>query len=394
MKGKKDLKVLFLSSRVPYPPVGGDRLKNYWLLKILSKHFDVHLVTIAEEQDLPSFYKWADSLGISYKVFFKPKLKIYLNTLKGFFNPLPLQVNCYYFKDVENYLKTVYSNYDLIFATLVRTAKYVFELNKPKILDMADSIGLNYKRSQKRTRSLFWKTLYTIESERLLKFERRCIENFDKVLLVNKEEVKFFSNPEKVVWMPNGVDVRLLTYNKVDVTYKNFVAFFGKMDYQPNIDAVLWFVENVLPLLDKKIGFVIVGARPAKKILKLQEKNKRIKVTGFVEDPYKILKGCLCVVAPMQTGGGIQNKVLESMALGTINIVSSLADTGIGGTHKKHYFVLDDPEDIARLIHQIYSNPAQFENIKKEAKSFISKNYTWEIYEKKLLHIISEIKGV
>ena len=135
-------KLLFLSSRLPYPPIGGDRLKNYWLLKILSKHFKVHLVSITDQNISKEFYDWANDLGLSYKIFQKNKKQFYLNTLKGLItNGLPLQVNYYYFKDMQGYIDSIYENYDLLFPTLIRTAKYVLDKQKPKIWDMADSIG-------------------------------------------------------------------------------------------------------------------------------------------------------------------------------------------------------------------------------------------------------------
>jgi len=384
-------RILFLTSRLPYPPIGGDRLKNYWLLKILSKHFKVHLVSIAEEDIPKGFYDWADEIGITYKIFRKRKMDCYFNAFKGLFNNLPLQVNYYYFKDVQEYVDSIYKEYDLLFAVLIRTAKYIIDKDKPKILDMVDSISLNYERAKKRTKSKFWKFIYYIESKRLLEFEKSCIDKFNRTLFVNKEEEEFYNSPLKTVWIPNGVDENLLHYNKTDEKWNNAVVFFGKMNYQPNIDAVLWFVENVLPRIDKNLQFVVVGAYPPKFLKKLEEKHSNLKITGYVEDPYIILKSSLCVVAPMQTGGGIQNKVLESMALGTINILSSLAAKPIGAKHGEHFFVCDNPKEMAELINDIFRNPQKYEYIKHNAREFIKNNFTWSIYEEKLLKIIEEV---
>jgi len=385
-------KLLFLSSRLPYPPIGGDRLKNYWLLKILSKHFKVHLVSITD-QDVPKeFYDWANDLGLSYKIFQKNKKQFYLNTLKGLItNGLPLQVNYYYFKDMQGYIDSIYENYDLIFPTLIRTAKYVLDKQKPKILEMTDSIGLNYLRSANQTSSLKWKIIYLIESKRLLQFEKHCIEQFDKTLFVNKEERDYFNLPHKTEWLSNGVNENLLTYEKIDIKCENHIAFFGKMDYQPNIDAVLWFVKNVLPYLNKNLKFIIVGAYPTKVIQDLPKNFQNVKVTGFIEDPYLILKSSLCVVAPMQTGAGIQNKILESMALGTIDIVSSLAAKPIGAEHGKHFLVYDNPKDIADIINKINENPKNFEYLKINAREFIKNKFTWSVYEKRLIEIIDSV---
>ena len=389
----KNKNILFLSSRLPYPSVGGDRLKNYWLLKILSKYFRVHLVSIHEESEVPlEFYDWVENLGISYKIFPKKKWNFYKNATKSVLNDLPLQVNYYYFKDVQHYIDTVYQDFDLIWANLIRTAEYVRNKNKPKILDIADSIGLNYLRSKEKTKSLFWKFLYTLESKRLLKYEELCIDSFDKTLFFNKDEMKYFQRPTKTVWVPHGVNEELLSYNKQDSKYSNGIVFFGKMNVQHNIDAVLWFCENVLPFLDKdKFTFYIVGANPTRKILNLQKLYPNVKVTGYIEDPYKIIKSALCVVSPLQTGGGIQNKILESMALGTVNIVSSLAAKPIGADHGIHYFIMDNPNEILNLIHQIYKSPKEFEHIRKNAREFIKNHFTWSIYEKKILKTINEV---
>jgi len=385
-------KLLFLSSRIPYPPIGGDRLKNYWLLKILSKHFEVHLISITDTEASEEFYEWAQEIGLSYKIFQKRKEQFYFNTLKSLIiNRLPLQVNYYYFKDVQDYINRIYKDYDLLFSTLVRTARYIIDKEKPKILDMADSIGLNYINSSSKTTSLMWKILYSFEGNRLIRFEKYCIEYFNETLFFNKDEKDYFNKSHKTEWIPHGVNENLLNYEKKDDKYKNCVAFFGKMDYQPNIDAILWFVKYVLSYLNKNIRFIIVGANPSSEILNLTKKYSNIEVTGFIEDPYIILKSSLCLVAPMQTGAGIQNKVLESMALGTINIVSSLAAKPIGAEHGKHFLVCDDPKDIADIINKINENPKNFENLKVNAKDFIKNNFVWSIYEKKLMEVINSV---
>ncbi len=105
----KNKKILFLSSRLPYPPIGGDRLKNYYLLKILTKHFKVHLVSIAEEEIPKEFYTWANEIKLSYKIFKTPKYKFYLNTLKSLINFYPLQVNYYYFQDIQTFRERLHN---------------------------------------------------------------------------------------------------------------------------------------------------------------------------------------------------------------------------------------------------------------------------------------------
>ena len=101
-----------------------------------------------------------------------------MNTIKSFFkNNLPLQVNYYYFKDVKKYIDNISNEYDLLYSNLIRTALYFQDIDKPKILDMADSIGLNYIKSFHKTQSIIWKLIYKYEGRRLLEFEKYCVKN-------------------------------------------------------------------------------------------------------------------------------------------------------------------------------------------------------------------------
>jgi len=385
---KKKNKLLLISSRLPYPPIGGDKLKSYNLLKILSSHFDVHLVIITDEILIKEAELELKKYTKSIKVFRKRKYRFYINLLKFLFNFLPLQVNYYYFKDVQKYINDISEDMNLAVSILVRTSEYLKNFNKKKYLDMVDSIGLNYRRSQKNVKSLFWKTVYSVETNRLLKYEEKMVRNFNATFFVNKFEAEYWSEHGKTEWIPNGVNEKLFSYNKLDSKYKNYIAFFGKMDYQPNIDAVMWFVGNVLSNLKKEIKFIVVGTKPTKEVLNLSKKYQNVEITGFVDDPYEILNSSLAIVAPMQTGGGIQNKILESMALRTINIVSSLAAKPIvGAKDKEHLLICDEPLKIANLINDIFLENSKYNNIKENAKKLIEENYTWKKYEEKLLKI-------
>lgn len=384
-------KILMLTSRLPYPPFGGDKLKNFNLLKILSKYYEVYLVTVTNEKLDEKTKKILEKYTTSYKIFEKSRIDFIFSSSKTLFNKEPLQVNYYYFKDVQDYVDSISKDIDCVVSTLIRTSKYAINIDKPKIFDMADSLAQNYKKSLPNVKSLFWKSIYRFETNRLMEYEKHTIEKFDKTFLFNKEEIKQFNIPKKIKFIPHGVNEDLLIYERQESKYKNYVAFFGKMDYQPNIDAVVWFVENVLEKLDESIRLIVVGGKPTQKVLEFSKKYQNVEVTGFVDDPYVILKSCMCVVAPMQTGAGIQNKILETMALGTVNVISSLAAIPIGAKDKKNYIVLDEPTQIANKINEIHQNKDNFEFYKINSREFIRQTFTWSIYEKVFIDTIKEI---
>jgi len=384
-------KVLLVSPGIPYPPVDGHKLKIYNILKILKLNYDVDLVVITSEKLSIEAKQFLDDNCNSYKIFRFNKLRFLLNLFTGFFiKKVPFQVLYYKFRAVRNYLAPRSNNYNYVFFNIIRTTGYfeLFDRNKI-IVDMVDSIGINYLRSRKRTESFLHKAIYNLEAARLINYERKIVSEAKVTLFVNKSEAASYSKWGCVKWLPNGVNEELLEIKFNNGKYKNYVCFFGAMFYQPNIDAALWFIKHVLPKLNKDIIFCILGQRPSSKILKAQEENKNVIVTGYLDNPYEIFQSSLCSVAPMQTGGGIQNKILESMALGQITITNKLGFHPItGAIDRKHILVAHTPDEFATIINNLFANDKSLEDIKYNAREFIRNNFSWTSYKIQLTEIL------
>lgn len=385
--------ILVIMSRIPYPPVGGDRVKGYNLIKILSKNYKVTLLSLTDKKMSHEQKAFLEEYCADYKTFYKPKWQSIINIPKSLYNNKPLQVNYYYFNDVQHYVNEIIKQHHIVINTLIRTSEYIIHnTNKPKLLDMVDLISLNYERSRERVSSRVWRLIYNFEFERLQKYEKACLKNYDCSFLVNKQESEYCSQYGNVHWLPNGVNEDLFNYNKKSSSIKNGVAFFGRMDYQPNVDATIWFIENILPLINKEINFYIVGSDPVAKILDLAKSNNRIHVTGYVEDPFILLNSCFAIVAPMQTGGGIQNKILESMALGKIVITNSLGSNPIiGAKHGTHLLSEDNIIEYAKLVNDVFLNHDFYEDIEINARQFVHNNFTWSSYEQQLVGLIESL---
>lgn len=379
-------------SRLPYPPLSGDKITGYHLLKTLAKQYDVHTVIVTEESITKETEDFIDSVSKSYKIFTHPELWFYFNDLKSLQNKLPLQINHYFLQEAYYYVSSISRACDVGVAALTRTARYLVSNPIPKVLVMTDSVGQNYKNSYQRTKSLFWKEIYKAEYPKLLKYEQKMIDEYDKTILVDKNQITFFDNQEKLLWVPYGAGDHLDQYHKKDPNYKDYVAFLGRMDYQPNVDAVLWFNEKVLPLLDPRLKFIIIGSKPSRSVLELEKNHPNIEVTGFLYDPYLILNSCHCMVAPMQSGGGIQNKVLENMALGALTFTTYLSGRPIVNEVNNKYLVMeDDPVQMAELINDALYHPEKYEPIKRAAKEYIKTYFNWDLYEQKMLTAIEEV---
>lgn len=370
--------MLLILPRFPYPPIGGDKLKSFHLIQILSKSFELKLVCIAQNPLDKQALAFCKQHFTHYEIFQKSKFNHFCSMLKTLFSPLPLQVQYYYFNDVARSVKTLAKECDIVLNTLVRTAPYVESLqDKIKILDMVDSIFLNYNRSRKSSPSLLFRLYYTLEAKRLQKYEYQCVKHYNLTLFVNHLEAHYYKNFGNVLCIPNGVDSALLAPREKLPQYRHCIAFCGKMDYRPNIDAMQWFVSSVMPKLHPNITLLIIGTNPTKAVLKLQ--NKRIQVTGYLNDVHTPISSCFATIAPMQTGGGIQNKILEAMALEQIVITTTLgAKPILHAQDTTHLLVCDSADSMANTINAIYTTPQNYAHIGKNARELIATHYSWE----------------
>jgi glycosyltransferase involved in cell wall biosynthesis len=381
-------KILVITPGIPYPPVNGFKLKIFNMLKVLSSEYSIDLIIIGNEKLTDESVEFLNKTVANYRIFRYPKVMFFLNLFRALFDmTLPFQVAYFTFRKVKKSIKNNANDYQYVFLNLIRTAGYI-ELFDPNrvVIDIVDSIGLNYLRSKNNTASILHKIIYKIEAPRLIKFEKEIIAKAKLTLFVNRDEADYYSKYGKTEWLPNGVNGNLLEFNYQKSEYHKCICFFGAMFYQPNIDAVLWFIKNVMPSLPENVKFYIVGQKPAYSVLRAAKSNKNVVVTGFMENPYEILQSSLCNVAPMQTGGGIQNKILESMGLGQIVITNDLGVTPIiGAKTEENILVANRPEEFVNYINRLIQDRESFQAVGENARSLIKNNYSWENYKNKLL---------
>lgn len=378
---------LLILPRPIFPLVCGYALKNYNLIKILSSNYNLNVVLISEEIVSLEEQKFYDDLSVKVTLYKIPKYRSYLNCIKGLFSSRPLQVCYFYDKFLQVKINQLVEQNDILIAALIRTREYFNNVslakNKVLIFDMVDSIALNYLHSKDHTSSMFWKILYSIESARLMGYEQKYIQHSTATYLFNPDEVKFWSSAGNVCWLPHGVNEQLFTYNKINPIYSNSVVFIGKMNYRPNIEAVIWYLKNVHSNIGEKIPLIIVGAYPTEEVQLYAQKLPNITITGYVEDPYIYMNSALAIIAPMQTGGGIQNKVLEGMALGKVNIITSLAAASIiEAENGKHFLIADTPEKFQKYILDVAANRSNYHNMETAARKLIMEKFTWNAYGK------------
>lgn len=388
-------KCLIIIPGIPFPPVDGHKLKIYNFILILAKHFDLHIISISKENLTFNQIQFLNQNSYRHKHFKLGKIGSVFRLFRSIFSSVPFQVNYFTLSAVKKYIKSHTKDDELVVFNLIRTCGYMDLVSEKLIvLDMVDSLSNSYLKSKETTNSLLYRLIYGVEGNRLVNFEKKSIAKASFTICVNQEETLNLDSYGEVKWLPNGVNASLFNYDRQCSGYEDYLVFFGTMFYQPNIDAMIWFERYVLDYLDPAIKVVIIGARPSKSILNIEKKRKNIKVTGFLDDPYVIINSCFAVIAPMQNGGGIQNKILETMGMGKINILTSYAaDPIVGAQNNQHFIVENDPVIMAEKINEVYNQPASFLNIGKQAKNLIENKYTWDAYEEKIIFHLNEFKN-
>jgi glycosyltransferase involved in cell wall biosynthesis len=274
---------------------------------------------------------------------------------------------------------------------MIRTSLYGINKNLKKGHYSIDSMYLNYLNSLKNSSSFLWKIIYRIEIPLLYKFELLNISKYDFTTFVNSEEALYWNKFGNVYTLPHGITDDILNHHKTDKSFSKSIVFIGRMDYQPNIDAVLWFCNNVLINLNEDIKFYIIGGYPTESICKLKDKHKNIEIMGYVNDPYTIIKSCICTISPMQSGGGLQTKILIAMALESIVVSTSLPVKAIdSAVNNVNILVEDNPLKFANIINHIYEFPELYTSIKKASRKLIIDKYSQKVIELNLYNLIEK----
>ena len=390
-------KILILSFRFPYPLTDGARIRVYNISSIIAQKHSVDLISLNEGTSSTGFPQNMRAIFNTVSVFSFPPIQFKLNALKGLLSHNPLQVHYYHFGKVQRWIDRKFLHYDMVFCFHVRMTRYLRNIaNVRRVLDFIDATSINYREAQNLARGI-WRCVLPIENRRLLAYEIRMLESFNKAFITSDYDKSYLEEHagrkfENLVVIPNGVREDL--FSRPPAKHEeDWIVFLGKMNYAPNVDAVSYFVTKVFPHIHAQlpnIRFLIVGTSPAKEVLKLA-RVPSVFVTGYVEDPYEYLEKAKIVVAPLRFSAGIQNKILEAMALRKAVVTTTKGARGIGGKDGEHFLVADEPENMAEKILKLLGNQNLRKEIGENARKLVETTYRWDIIGQKLLAEIDQV---
>ncbi len=375
------MKIFVLLSRFPYPLEKGDKLRAFHQIKELSKNNEIILCALSDKKVPPTAITILNKYCTHIYVFRLHKLKIYFNMIyQLIFTDKSLQVAYFYDKSIQKKINLLIKKHqpNHIYCQLIRVAEYVRNAKIKKTLDYMDALSRGMERRIEFS-PFYFKWFFNTETTRLKRYEHFIFNDFDYLSIISEQDKKLIVNfkNDNIVVIPNGVDYSTYKFKNILKAYD--LIFTGNMAYSPNIESVVYLVHQIMPMVWKKqpkVKLVIVGAEPDAKVVAL--KSDKVKVTGWVENISAYYAKSKVFIAPMQIGTGLQNKLLEAMAMKLPCITSKLANNALGATHQKNILIGNTPAEYATHIINLLNNIQLSKHISEEGYTFVTKNYTWE----------------
>lgn len=388
-------RLLILTPRYPYPVIGGDRLRIYFICKVLSAHFHLTLLSLCESDAEMAMELPMDGIFDRIERVYLPKWRSRLNTLLALPTRTPLQNAYYRSPEFRRRIQCLVPEHDGVLAHLIRTGEAIRDLPVPKFIEMTDAISMNYTRVRLgRHNALDLRSkIYRIESERLDAYERVVVDDFDHSFLVSAIDRDFLFGGDKerlarVSVVSNGVDLSELPYSFTP-KYGDLV-FIGNMTSLQNFDAVQFMAKDILPLVRQErpeVRLRVIGRIGGNQRIQL-ERIEGVDVTGQVESVAAAAKGGAVGVCPVRLGAGIQNKVLEYMALGLPTVSTAIGLEGFGAKNGVELLVADEPRTFAGHVLRLLRDRDAAREMAEYARRYVESHHSWESVLQPMVDVI------
>ena len=374
------MNLLFLTSRFPYPIEKGDKLRAYYFIKHLSQYHNIFLFAINPRDPLPSHIEqlkpFCKKIHVE-KISFAHSFFIMIRAIAG---SQPFQVAYFTSNHTKKKLKHFVAKHspDKIFCHLIRMAEYEKVIHREdSMLDYMDAFSKGMQRLAEQ--SSWWKRIFLrIEESRLKKYESKVYHQFKTHLIISKQDAEFIDHPKRanISVIPNGVDFSFYQPLKAEKKYE--LIFVGNMAYPPNVQAVNFAVKKILPIVRESmpgVKLIIAGANPSASVRNLA--NDKVIVSGWVENILPVMASAKVMIAPMLISIGLQNKILQAMAMQIPCVISRLANNAIGAPISC-VCIADDPAEYAAHIIRLLNNPAETQQMTNDAYQFVKQHFDWQ----------------
>jgi sugar transferase (PEP-CTERM/EpsH1 system associated) len=392
--------LLFLIHRIPYPPNKGDKIRSFHFLKALTKRYRIHLGAFVDDKEDWQYASEVEKYCEDLFLLDLNPLLAKISSMEGFITGKALSLPYYKNKKLQSWVDRTIDQHKISKVLIFSSVMAQF-INAESNMDLvADFVDVDSDKWIQYAQNKQWpgSWVYQREARKLLSFEKDVAKRAKTTLFVSSNESELFKSlaPEsasKITYVNNGVDLDYFSPTiEYDSPYSNdelIITFTGAMDYWANCDAVIWFAKEVFPKIlaaQPTSKFFIVGSKPNKAVLALAEQNG-IEVTGRVKDIRPFIAHADLIIAPLRIARGIQNKILEAMAMEKLVIATPAAIEGIPVTEKEDVIIEEQADIFADQVIARLSQSAS-STISKKNRVFIEDQFGWPACTDKLISLI------
>ncbi len=386
------MRILMLTLVAPYPPDSGPKIKTYNLLQYLGRNHDVTLVALVRTAQERAH---AESLrGLCRAVYTVPFRRSRLRDAYYLARSLLTGSSFIMSRDESPELRRLLADltsreqFTIIHPDQLNMAQFAVDLPGALVLDQHNAVWTIVARMAQRADPLR-RIMLEIEARRLRRYEGAICARFDAMLTVSQPDLRFLelAAEDAGTTLPPTTVVPISIDTQAEppvqrVAQPRSILSMATMFWPPNVDGVLWFAEQVYPLVKREVPeatFAVVGARPPATVRRLGELDPSIQVTGYVEDPQPFLTQTAALIVPVHAGGGMRVKILEALARGLPIVSTTIGYEGIALTPGEHLLVGDSAPEFAAALVRVLRDPALGRKLAAAGRRVAEEVYDWRV---------------
>ena len=395
-------KILFVTTRIPYPPWEGHQIRTYNLLKRVCEEHKVKLLSFVRSDEDPAHADHLRTICESVDLIPIPtdqnKLKLLATILLGVMTKTPFVIRKYSAPAMRNRLKHIIDqdSPDLIHFDMLPLAQYLpLCCDIPTVLNDHNVESLLVERRAETVSSTPQKVFFSNQAPKLEEFEKFATQNATEILACSQDDAEILSrmgNGKGVHIIANGVDIeQFIPSDNVQVDH-NKIIFVGGMGWFPNKDGMNFFIKDVMPLISEKnpdASLTVVGKSDGLEIP--DQLRDKVSATGFVDDFRPLVHEAAVYILPLRVGSGTRLKLLEAMAMGKAIVSTRIGAEGVVLEDGENILMADTPQEIADAVLKLMRNNHLRERLGKAAHEQAKKLYDWRILGDKLLSVYETV---
>lgn len=396
-------KILFLTQIVPFPPDAGPKVKTYHVIRaLLGQGHSVTLVSFVRPEEVPHIPALQEICEVVHTVpIHRSRIADVGYMVRSYLTGRPFLIERDDLNPMQEMVNRLVQerDFDFIHADQLTMVQFAirgasaYSGRKPDVIFDAHNAVWTIVERMKENAPFFLKPVLAVEAKRVKQYEGELLRTVDHVLAVTEidqkllEEALHFSQPGKndhvspVMVIPIAVDTQKLKPINRKAGSKNIVTL-GTLHYPPNADGIRWFLNEVFPLIQKRVPDVtltIIGKKPPQDFVEAAEHSLgTINVTGYVDDLVPYLEESALMVVPVRAGGGMRVRILEAFAYAMPVVTTTVGLEGIQGTHMHDVLVADTPADFADRTAELLEQTSLQEKLATNGRELVTNKYDWQ----------------